>query len=165
MNTQTHIHAAITASVHLIHSHTNEYARECIVSRQHIPYSCTHTHTHAHTCIAWQSVRLVHALTHASHSRNGSVGHKPCTSPNTHSNTCMHRLATTTYGYAPYSCTNKHTHASPRSNHREHAPYSSPNTHAHTPMHRLAAITVSMRLVEAKTRSPSHACIASQQSQ
>jgi hypothetical protein len=44
-----------------------------------------------------------------------------------------------------------HTHASPRSNHREHAPCTSQNTHSHTCMHRLAAITVSMRLTHVYT--------------
>jgi hypothetical protein len=86
---------------------------------------------------------------------------------------CRHTLKHTLMHALPcrnqceHTPSSHHTHirASPCSNHSEHAPCTSPDTHSHTCKHRLAAITVSMRLVQAQTHTPTHACIASQQSQ
>ncbi len=74
--------------------------------------------------------------------RSNHREHAPCTRPNTHSHTRMHRLAA-------ISVRMRLVHTSP---------------HSHTCMHRLAPISMTMRLVQAQTHTLTRACIASLQS-
>jgi len=97
------------------------------------------------------NVDLVHTLSkllgekytfqhmHAS-PRSNHREHTPCPRSDTHSHTCMHRLAAITVSMCLV--------------HK--------NTQTSTRMHSLAAITVTMRLVQALSHTPTYACIASQ---
>ncbi len=91
MHTNTHTHRHINMA-------SQQSQRACITSCQNMPCSCTHTYTRI--WIAWQSVRLVHALTRIhtcislSHAyiqvcpcRSSSVSIK---SVHTYEHTCIH---------------------------------------------------------------------------
>jgi len=168
-----HLHrlAAITVTMGLLHRNTQTTTREHRPSQhsQSTCALCTTKHKHNHTHASPQSSQREHAPCAQEHTNK----HEHASSLSNH---CVH---------APYSCTNKHTHASPRSTHNEHTPCfhkhtqkahtciasqqsqhcTIPITHSHTCMHRLAAITVSKRLVQAQTHTPTymHTCISLQQ--
>ena len=68
--------------------------------------------------------------------RSNHREHAPCPSPNTHSHTCMHRLAANDCEHTPHSCIYMHTY-----------------------MHCLAAVTASIRLIHAHLNTRIHALL------
>jgi hypothetical protein len=75
--------------------------------------------------------------------------------------TCMHRSNHSEHVPCAQEHANKHTHASPRSNHTDHAPCAQEHTNNHT--HASPCSNHTEHTI--KTHTPTHACIASQQSQ
>ncbi len=152
----------------------------------HLAHAFLHVHTYIHRLAAITvTMRLVHVSnkrhTHAS-PRSNDRDHAPCTSPNTNSHTCMHRLAAIAVSMCnthSHTCmhrlaaitlsipsfTHTHMHASPRSNHPEHTLI---HTHTHTHRHTHASPRSNHSehapCASPNTHSHIHAHIASQQS-
>jgi hypothetical protein len=171
-HTRMHRLAAITVSMRLQQAQTHTPTHECIASQQ-TPCAYTsckaklilHTHAFPRSHHKWACALCIR--THRSSTRMHRLAaitvsirlvHK-----NTQTSTRMHRMAVITVGIQSKH-TLQHTHASPRSNHPEHAPCTDPNTHSDKCINCLAASTVTIRLEQAQTQIPTHACIASQQS-
>ncbi len=124
--------AAITLTMRLVHEHT-EQTHACIASQQS-QWACA-LHKPKHT------LPHMHASPRSNHSE-----HAPCTSPNTHSHTRMHRLAVIHMFMHAHihmhasACKSKsehtvcftHIHASPRTNDCARTLYScAKHTHIH----------------------------------
>jgi len=104
-STRMHSLAAITVSIRLVQTKTHTQDTSCIASQQSLCtyalYKPKHTLTHMHALL-----------------RSNHHDHTICTSPDTHSNTCMHCLTAITVSIRLVQAqTHTLTHA--RNNHSE----------------------------------------------